>query len=94
LLNGAALDCHVVPWSADAGFVSIELDASRDMNEGIELVLGTIDDFAESGPEPDELAEAAADIEDWALRRENAEAVGALLSRDELASGRARTLDE
>ena len=94
LLDGAALECHVVPWSADAGLVSIELDASRDVNEGIELVLGTIDDFAESGPEPDELAEAAGDIEDWALRRENAEAVGALLSRDELASGRARTLDE
>ena len=94
LVDTTDLACHLVVWRADAASVTIELNASRDVNEGIEFALGTIDDFAESGPDPDELTEAIADIEDWAMPRDNAEAVAALLARDELLLERPQSIDQ
>jgi len=93
-LDDASLECRLTSWSADAARVTIQLRAPANTNDYIELVLGTIDDFAESGPDPDELTEAITNVEEWAMRRENAAEVGALLCRNELLSGRTRTLDD
>jgi hypothetical protein len=81
-------------WSDDLAYVTLSLDTAASGNEGIEAILGSLDDFVELGPDPDELRAAITEIWRWNTGRENAERVAEMLAADELRSGRTRVLAE
>src|SRR5262249_35097198 len=92
-LHGRSPEIQLARWSDDLGYVTLSLDTVASGNEGVEVILGSLDDFAELGPDPDELAAAVTTIWRWSTERENAERVAEMLAVDELRTGRARLLD-
>jgi zinc protease len=92
-LAGRRPDIHLARWSEDLGYVTLSLDTLASGNEGVEVVLGSLDDFAELGPDPDELAGAVTEIWRWSTEHDNAEPVAEMLAADELRTRRPRLLD-
>src|SRR5262249_45324310 len=73
-------------------YVTLSLDTFASGNEGIEAILGSLDDFVELGPDPDELRAAIAEIWRWSTEPENAERVAQMLAADALRPRRAPVL--
>lgn len=92
-LSGTTAEILLGRWSDDLGYISLSLDTAASGNDGVETLLGSLDDFAELGPDPDELSAANTEIWRWATDHNNAEMVAEMLAGDELRSGRARLLD-
>jgi hypothetical protein len=92
-LSGTTPAIELGRWSDDLGYVSLSLNTAASGNDGVETLLGSLDDFAELGPDPDELGAANTAIWHWATDHDNAEMVAEMLAGDELRSGRARVLD-
>ncbi len=88
----ATLDVEM--WSNDVTHAALSLATVAHGNDGVECILGSIDDFADLGPDPDELTQAIFDIEKWSTAADNAAAVTEMLAAEELRTGQARTLDE
>jgi hypothetical protein len=80
-------------WSDDLGYITLSLETAASGNDGIEAILGSLDDFAELGPDPEELRSAITEIWRWSTEPENAERVAEMLAADELRTRRARLLD-
>jgi hypothetical protein len=59
-------------------------------NDGIECILGCLDDFAELGPDPDELSDAIAKVVAWGTAPANAALIAEMLAGDELRRGQPR----
>jgi len=78
-------------WSDDLAYVTLTLPTWARGNDGVECILGCLDDFAELGPDPDELTEAIADVVTWGTEPDNAAPVAEMLANDELRTGRPRT---
>jgi hypothetical protein len=93
-LRGRMPDLRLARWSDDLGYVAMSLDTTASGNDGIEAILGSLDDFAELGPDPDELAAAIREIWRWNTDYDNADRIAETLAIDELRTGRARMLDE
>jgi hypothetical protein len=91
-LRGNMPEIRLARWSDDLGYVTLSLDTIASGNDGIEAVLGSLDDFAELGPDPDELAAAVTEIWRWSTERDNGERVAEMLASDELRTGRSRLL--
>lgn len=92
-LRGAEPKLDIDTWSEQLSHIALTLPTAAHGNIGIEYVLGTLDDFADLGPDPDELADAISDIETWAVDGDNAALIAEMLANDELRTGRSRTLD-
>jgi hypothetical protein len=80
-------------WSDDLVYVTLSLPTAAYGNDGVEGILGCLDDFAELGPDPDELTEAIAEVVTWGTEPDNAASVAEMLANDELRTGRPRTHD-
>lgn len=81
-------------WSDELTYISLTLPTLARGNDGVECVLGTIDDFAELGPDPDELTGAMTEIRRSCIDLDNAAPVTEMLANDEQRRGRPRALDE
>jgi zinc protease len=81
-------------WAPELTHIALTLPTRARGNEGIECILGTIDDFTDLGPDPDELADAIAEVRASCTDPKNMPAVAEMLADDELRTGRPRTLDE
>lgn len=92
-LRGTTPQIHLARWSDDLGYVMLSLDTVASGNLGVETLLGSLEDFAELGPDPDELTAATTAIWRWSTEPANAERVAEMLAADELRTGRSRTLD-
>jgi hypothetical protein len=92
-LSGTTPEILLGRWSDDLGYLTLSLDTAASGNDGVETLLGSLDDFAELGPDPDELAAATTSIWRWATDHDNAELVAEMLAGNELRTGRARKLD-
>jgi hypothetical protein len=86
-------ELRLARWSDDLGYVTMSLDTAASGNDGIEAILGSLDDFVELGPDPDELSAAITETWRWSTDRDNAERVAEMLAADELRTGRSRLLD-
>jgi zinc protease len=92
-LRGSQPEFEVEAWAEDITHVALSLPTAAHGNDGIECILGSIDDFADLGPDPDELADAISEVRTWATDAANAAAVAEMLAGDELRLGRPRSLD-
>jgi len=92
-LARAEPDLRSQVWSEDLTYVTLSLPTAAHGNDGVECILGCLDDFADLGPDPDELTEAIADVVAWGTEPENAAPVAEMLANDELRTGRPRTHD-
>lgn len=92
-LRGTKPEIHLARWADDLGYVMLSLDTVASGNDGVEALLGSLDDFSELGPDPDELTAATNAIWRWSTERGNAEDVAEMLAADELRTGRPRLLD-
>jgi zinc protease len=93
-LRGREPEITIDAWSDELAHVSVSLDTLAHGNDGIECILGSLDDFADLGPDPDELADAITEIQMTSTEPANVAAVAEMLANDELRTGRARNLDE
>ena len=92
-LAGAEANLEVTAWAEELVHVGLTLPTRAHGNDGIECILGTIDDFTDLGPDPDELADAIAEVRSSCTDPRNAAQVAEMLANDELRTGRPRTLD-
>ena len=93
-LRGAEPNIEIDAWSETITHIGVSLPTAAHGNDGIECILGSLDDFADLGPDPDELADAITEVQYWCTEPANAAAIAEMLANDELRTGRPRTLDE
>lgn len=93
-LRGFQPELDVVAWAEDVTHVALSLPTAAHGNDGVECILGSLDDFADLGPDPDELSDAISEVRTWATDAANAATVAEMLAGDELRRARPRTLDE
>jgi hypothetical protein len=93
-LAGSEAQLETTTWAPELTHIALTLPTRAHGNDAIECILGTIDDFTELGPDPDELADAIEEIRASCTDAKNAHGVAEMLADDELRAGRPRTLDE
>jgi hypothetical protein len=93
-LSGVEAALRIESWSDELTYVTLTLPTYASGNDGIECILGCLDDFAELGPDPDELADAVDEIVAWSTDPDNAAPVAEMLAGTELGTGRPRTHHE
>ncbi len=87
-------EANVNPWTADFDYSDFRIDVGPRVDDGVDVLLGTIDDLADVGPTPAALAQAVEEYERWVSERAAAPGIAAMLAWHELLTGRPRSLDE
>ena len=76
------------PWG-DTVHIYGAIEVGPRGDEAIEAILGSIDDFIDVGPDPDEMIAALSELRAWASDPASVGTLGVTLARDELHRGRA-----
>jgi zinc protease len=87
-------EANVNPWTPEFDYTDFRIDVGPRVDDGVDVLLGTIDDLADIGPEAPALAQAVEEYERWVSERAAAPGIAAMLAWHELLTGRPRSLDE
>jgi zinc protease len=87
-------EANVNPWTASFDYTDFRIDVGPRVDDGVDVLLGTIDDLADVGPDSAGLAQAVDEYERWISERAAAPGIAAMLAWHELMTGRPRSLDE
>jgi zinc protease len=90
-LRGTESALRIEAWSDELTYVVVTLATGAHGNDGIECILGCLDDFADLGPDPDELSDAIAELVSWGTDPANAAPIAEMLASDELRTGQPGT---
>ena len=93
-LGLADREANINPWTADFDYTDFRIDVGPRVDDGVDALLGSIDDLADLGPENHALAQALAEFESWTSDPSATPGVAAMLAWHELMRGRPRNLDE
>ena len=92
-LRGIEPAVRIEVWSEELTYVTLTMPTGAHANDGIECILGGLDDFADLGPDPDELSDAIAEVVAWGTDPANAAPIAEMLACDELRTRRPRAHD-
>jgi zinc protease len=87
-------EANVNPWTAEFDYTDFRIDVGPRVDDGVDVLLGTIDDLADVGPDEAALVQAVEEYERWVSERAAGPGIAAMLAWHELLTGRPRSLDE
>jgi zinc protease len=87
-------EANINPWSPDFDYTDFRIDVGLNIEDGVEALLGSIDDLGDYGPDADALTDAVAEFDRWTSNASAVPGVAAMLAWHELLSGRPRNVDE
>jgi zinc protease len=93
-LTLADREANINPWSPEFDYTDFRIDVGPRVDDGVEALLGSIDDLADYGPSPEALAAAIAEFDRWTSDADATPGVGAMLAWNELLTNRPRSVEE
>ena len=85
---------NINPWTAEFDYTDFRIDVGPRVDDGVEALLGSIDDLADYGPSPEVLAAGIAEFDRWTNDPTTTPGVGAMLAWHELLTNRPRSVEE
>ncbi len=93
-LSLADREANINPWTPDFDYTDFRIDVGPRVDDGVEALLGSIDDLADYAPDSEALAAAIAEFDRWTSDASATPGVAAMLAWHELITGRPRNIDE
>src|SRR4051794_8023289 len=93
-LGLAGREANINPWSPDFDYSDFRIDVGLHVEDGVEALLGSIDDLADYGPDGDALEAAYGEFDRWTSDPNSVQGVAAMLAWHELLTGRPRNVGE
>jgi len=90
----AEREANINPWAPEFDYTDFRIDVGPRVDDGVEALLGSIDDLADYAPSPDALAAGIAEFDRWTNDPSATPGVGAMLAWHELLTDRPRTVEE